>query len=96
MLIAGCAATPATVEEQREVVLAYVAHDVGTAGPFAKGALRELDTLSEKDRKEAAELLARGAKAFVVIERDPNVPNRIVLLSGNKVVGDFPAPKKKD
>ena len=81
-------------EERRQLVLEYVGHEVGTVGPFAKNGLRELDVLSEKDRREAAALIEHGAIGFLVIEPNAGVPNRIVVVSGKRIVGDFPAPKK--
>src|SRR5438105_4394576 len=94
LLFAACASAPATGEERRQLVLEYVGHEVGTVGPFAKNALRELDVLSEKDRREAAALIEHGAVGFLVIEPNPSLPNRIVVVSGKRIIGDFPAPKK--
>jgi hypothetical protein len=96
LIAGGCAGSPVSGEEHRELVLQYVGHDVGTVGPFSTKEKRELDVLSEKDRKEAVEMLARGAQAFLVIEPSASVPNRIIVLSGKQVVGDFPAPKKDE
>lgn len=94
LLAGGCAAAPTTSEERREVVLEYVGHEVGTVGPFSKKGQRELDGLSEKDRKEVVGLIERGAVGFLIIEPDASRPNRVIVVSGKRIVGDFPVPKK--
>ena len=93
LLAGGCAALPATSEERREVVLEYVGHEVGTVGPFTRSGARELEALSEKDRTAAAQMLAHGAQGFLVIEPNASLPNRIIVISGKRIVGDFPARK---
>src|SRR5881398_1356497 len=89
MLVGSCAASPGVGEEHRELVLQYVGHDVGTVGPFSKRA-PELEGLSEKDRREVIGMLDRGAQGFLVIEPAPALPNRVIVVSGKRVVGDFP------
>ena len=93
MLCSSCATAPIDTEATREIVLEYVGHEVGTSGPFSKHAKRELAALSAKDRGEAMVLMERGAVGFLIIERNPALPNRIVLIARRKVVGDFPAAK---
>ncbi len=94
LAVGGCATSPITGEERREVVLQYIGHDVGTVGPFSKRG-RELDELSEKDRKEAMEMLGRGAQGFLVIEPNAGLPNRVIVVSGKRIVGDFTTLKKE-
>jgi hypothetical protein len=94
-LAAGCATSTGTSEERREVVLKYVGHDVGTSGPFSKKGIRELDVLDDNERKQATALLQGGAQGFLIMEPNPALPNRIILISGDRVVGDFRAKKKE-
>jgi hypothetical protein len=98
---AGCAISPDSAESAREIVLTYVGADVGTAGPFSKKGLRELDSLSSQDRAEALALFERGALAYVIFsspqERkpgDPAAPTRIIFVRSGKVVGDFRGTEK--
>lgn len=93
LLAGGCATGPDLVEARREVVLEYIGHDVGTVGPFSKQATRELATLSAGDRSKVLALMEHGAAGFLIIERDPARPNRIVLLAKGKIVGDFPSAR---
>jgi hypothetical protein len=99
--VAGCAMSPDSAESAREIVLTYVGADVGTAGPFSKKGLRELDTLSAKDRAEALALFERGAIAYVIFsppqERKPAdtaAPTRIIFVRSGKVVADFRGTEK--
>jgi len=94
LLLGACAAAPTTSEERREVVLEYVGHEVGTVGPFSKKGQRELDGLSEKDRKEVLALIEHGAVGFLIIEPNASLPNRVIVVSGKRIIGDFPSPKK--
>lgn len=104
ILVAGCATAPTTSETEREIVLKYVAIDVGTVGPFTKKGKQELNILSEKDRAAAAALLEQGAIGFVVYPKaassSPTNPAdrrpgaRVILLQHDRVVGDFPVPSK--
>lgn len=89
----GCGTSPGGVEATREIVLQYVGRDVGTVGPFSKQAKRELGALSKPDREKALALMDGGAAGFLIIERDPALANRMVLVAKGKVVGDFPAAK---
>ena len=93
LLCGGCSTAPSDAEATREIVLLYVGHDVGTVGPFSQRAKRELAALSPKDRTQALALMDHGAAGFLIIERDPAVSNRMVLISKGRVVGDFPAGK---
>ena len=100
LLPAGCATAPSTAESQREIVLQHIGIDAGTAGPFSKGAKRELEILSEKDRIEAAKLVEHGAVTFLVYPKrqgsvrnsSPKEGTRVVLVQHGRVVGDFKAP----
>lgn len=94
-------------ESTREVVLQYLGIDapVGTAGPFAKSAKKELDVLSAADRHQAETLIDHGAVLFLVYANKPASPgseapapgtnvSRVILVHGGKVVGDFRAEPK--
>lgn len=89
LLLASCGTTPDGAEMTREVVLQYVGGDAGTAGPFSKKGLKELETLAEKYRAEAVALFDRGAVAFVIYT--PDHSTRVVFVQRGKVVGDFRA-----
>lgn len=104
VLLCGCGTTPTASESTREIVLQYLGGDVGTAGPFAKGAKNELGSLSPSDRQAAEKLIDQGAVVFLVYgahaaggttnAAETSGPSRIVLVQGGRVVGDFqPAPK---
>jgi hypothetical protein len=94
LLFGACASAPTTGEERREVVLEYVGHEVGTVGPFSKKGQRELDGLSEKDRNEVLGMIEHGAVGFLIIEPNVSLPNRVIVVSGKRIIGDFPSPKK--
>jgi hypothetical protein len=62
-------------------------------GPFSKNAKHELAALSASDRTKALDLMDHGAAGFLIIERNPAVSNRMVLISKGRIVGDFPAAR---
>ena len=93
LLGSGCATGPEGSEATREIVLQYIGHDVGTVGPFSKQAKHELAALSKNDRNQALALMDHGAAGFLIIEPNPAVPNRMILISKGRIVGDFPAVK---
>jgi len=97
--LGGCANAPTDSETTRETVLQYIGADVGTAGPFGKGAKKELTVLSPADRVQATTLVDRGAQAFLIFapapagagERAEPVVSRIVFVQHGRIVGDFHA-----
>jgi hypothetical protein len=99
IFISGCGTTPVNTETTREVVLQYLGGDVGTAGPFYKGGKKELDVLSPEDRRQAEALIDQGAALFLVFganqtQSGASGANRVVLVHGGKIVGDFRASAK--
>lgn len=107
-LLSGCGTTAMDSESTREVVLQYLGADatVGTAGPFAKSAKREVDVLSAANRRQAEALIDQGAVLFLVYgqanarpvtndstDASPKV-GRVILVQGKRVVGDFRAEPK--
>ena len=102
LTLAGCGTTPTATESTREIVLQYLGADaaVGTAGPFAKSAKREIGVLSPTDRAQAEALIDKGAVVFLVYAAQPasaateapsatSTVSRVVLVQRNQVVGDF-------
>ena len=99
LFLSGCGTSPVNSETTRETVLEYLGADVGTAGPFYKGGKQELDILSEADRAKAAALIDHGAALFLVYPANRTAnstgsANRVVLVQGGKIVGDFTVPAK--
>ena len=95
LFCASCATQPGGVETTREIVLKYVAHDVGTVGPFAKHATREPALLAAEHKAQVLALLDRGAVGFLIIEPNPATPNHVVMVLKDKIVGDFPTTSKE-
>jgi hypothetical protein len=93
VICSSCATAPSDTEATRKVVLKYVHHGVGTEGPFSKGAQRQLAGLAEQDRSAVVALLEHGAVGFLVLEPTPTLPNRVIVVSKGKVVGDYPVPR---
>ena len=89
----GCA-SPADggPEATREVVLQYLGGNVGTVGPLSKTAKKEFSVLAPSDQARAGELIDLGGEAFLVYK--DSALNRIILVAGRKVVGDFTVPTK--
>lgn len=97
ILLCGCGTSPVDAESTREIVLQYLGGDVGTAGPFGKGGKKELDVLSDVDRKKAETLIDQGASLFLVF--GSHVANaaaaaqggatRVVLVQRGRIVADF-------
>ena len=76
----------------REVVLQYLGGNVGTVGPLSKTAKKEFSVLAASDQARAGALIDLGGEAFLVY-KDAAL-NRIVIVAGRKVVGDFTVPPK--
>lgn len=95
-LLSGCGTNPTDVESTRETVLQYLGGDVGTAGPFGRGGIKELYVLSPQDQRAATALIKSGAQAFLVYGGSPGTPDanirgvtRIVLVQRGRVVADY-------
>ena len=100
LILTGCGTTPVSSESTREVVHAYLGADVGTAGPFFKGAKNEIDVLSDADRRQVEALVDRGAAVFLVFAgrgagaAQTGGASRVIVVQDGRVVGDFHAQPK--
>lgn len=100
VLVAGCRNLPDGSESVREVVHAYLGADVGTAGPFYRGAMKEIGMLSAADQSKVEALINEGAAVFLVFGEAGRPANsgasRVIVVKERKVIGDFraaaPAP----
>jgi len=104
---AGCANELGGPEAARQVVSNHVGDGVGTVGPFTRTDKKELASLSPPDRSAATALLDAGALGFLICSREDGAAppaggaaladmikvDRIILVRGGKIVGDFPAAK---
>ena len=82
-------------------VIEYLGEDGRTCGPLSLKDEDELMALSPGDRKAASTLLRRGAAGFLVFSaavydeerkvflQDSIKLERIVIVAGSKIVGDF-------
>ncbi len=94
-LAAGCRNLPDGSESVREVVHAYLGADVGTAGPFYRGAMKEIGMLSADDQRSVESLVNDGAAVFLVFGEAGRPANsgasRVIVVKERKVVGDYRA-----
>lgn len=92
-LVAGCRSLPDGSESVREVVHEYLGADVGTAGPFYRGAMKEIGMLSAADQSKVEALVNDGAAVFLVFGEAGRPANsgasRVLVVKERKVIGDF-------